>query len=213
MSRITSILFLGALAVIFFYAPIEKEQGVVQKIFYIHVSSAITMYLGYGIAFLAALMFLLGKSRIWDEVAVSAAEVGFFLNTAVLLTGPFWAKATWGAWWVWDPRITSTALMWLLYAAYLVMRSYLATDTRGRTITSVLLVVDLLVVPLVHFSVKLWRGMHPPQGILTPRMLVTMAVTIVAVLLLGATLFRARFRLERSRTLLESVQLKASENS
>ncbi len=214
----TSIAFLGALAAIFFYAPIEAEQGIVQKIFYVHVSSAVTMYAGYFVGFVSALLFLLEKRRLWGEVAASAAEVGFFLNTEVLLTGPFWAKATWGAWWVWDPRLTSTALMWLLYASYLVLRSYLSADPRGRAMTSVLLVIDFLVVPLVHFSVRLWRGVHPmvvgtKGGGMPPSMHLTLAVTTVAVFLLAVWLFRVRFRLERSRTLLEAVQLKASENA
>jgi heme exporter protein C len=207
-----------ALAVILFYAPIEKEQGIVQKIFYIHVASAITMYIGYFIGFLAGLLFLLEKRRMWDEIAVSGAEVGFFLNTAVLLTGPIWAKPIWGAWWTWDPRLTATTLLWLLYASYLVLRSYFAHDPRGRALTSVLLVVDFLIVPLVHYSVRIWRGLHPtvigPQGSgIPPSMQYTLAVTLVATIFLFVSLFLARLRLEKSRTLLEAVQLKATENA
>jgi heme exporter protein C len=206
----------AAFAVIFFYAPVEAEQGVVQKIFYIHVACAITMYAGFFVSFLAALLFLLEKRLHWDEIAVSGAEVGFFLCTVVLLTGPIWAKPIWGAWWTWEPRLTTTFLLWLLYAGYLVLRGYFAHDPRGRAITSVVLAVDFLCVPLVHFSVRLWRGMHPtvvgPQGGgITPAMKLTFAVTLAAVFLLFCSLFATRFRLERSRNRLEALKLKRSE--
>jgi heme exporter protein C len=212
----TSIAVLGALSTIFFYAPEEATQGLVQKIFYAHVASAITMYIGFFIAFLGSLLYLLERKLHWDEIVVSAAEVGFFFCTVVLITGPIWAKPIWGAWWDWDPRLTTTLLLWLMYAAYLVLRGYFEDSARGRVITSVVAVIAFLDVPLIHFSVRLWRGIHPSVmasqgGGLTPKMQTTLAVTLCATVLLFCSLMAARFRLERSRNQLAALRLQRSE--
>ncbi len=196
----------------------EQTQGIIQKIFYVHVSTAITMYFGFVISFLSALMYLLEKRRHWDEISVAGAEVGFFLCTLVLLTGPVWAKPVWGAWWTWEPRLTSTLLLWLLYAGYLVLRAYFGSSAQGRKVTAILAVIAFLDVPLVHFSVRLWRGIHPTVmgpsgGGMSPKMQFVFVVTFIATLFLFASLMRARFRLERSRNLLESLELKQTESS
>ena len=215
---LTAISLLIALAVIFFYAPEEATQGVVQKIFYVHVSSAITMYVGFFLAFIGGLLYLIEKKVHWDEIVVSAAEVSFFFCTIVLLTGPIWAKPIWGAWWDWDPRLTTTLLLWLLYAAYLVLRGFFQGSDRGRVITSILAIIAFLDVPLIHFSVKLWRGIHPSvmsskDGGMSSSMRLTLVVTFVAIILLFFSLLSARFRLERSRNDLTRLRLKHSENA
>lgn len=216
LNTLAAIAMLTAFSAVFIYAPIERDQGIVQKIFYIHVACAITMYVGFFIAFVSSIFFLLEKRLHWDEFAVSGAEVGFFLCTVVLLTGPVWAKPIWGTWWTWEPRLTSTSLLWLLYAGYLVVRGYFGTDPRGRIVASVLAVVDFLAVPLVHFSVRIWRGMHPvvlgPQGGgITPAMKMVFLLMFAAVFVLFLALFRIRLQLERSRNRLAQLWLNRSE--
>jgi len=202
-----------SLGFIFFYAPEEAQQGIVQKIFYIHVSSALTMYIGFFLSFLASLMFLLEHKTFWDEISVCAAEVAFFLCTVVLLTGPIWAKPIWGAWWTWDPRLTTTFLLWMMYAAYLVLRSYLEGSSRQRTVSAILAIIAFLDVPLIHFSVRLWRGIHPSvigskQGGLPPSMQLTLTLTLIAFVMFFFALFMTRLRLEQTRNQVAALYLK-----
>ena len=150
---LTSLLTLfGAFATIFYYAPVEVSQGIVQKIFYVHVACAITMYLGFFISFLSSLMYLIEKKVHWDELAVSGAEVGYFLCVIVLITGPLWAKPVWGTWWTWEPRLTTTFLLWLLYSGYLILRGYFGSTSRGRSVAAITSIVAFLDVPIVHFN-------------------------------------------------------------
>jgi heme exporter protein C len=206
----------AAFGLIAFYVKPDAEQGIVQKIFYIHVASAFTMYAGFLISFVAALMHLANRRTVWDEIGVSAVEVGFLFATIVVITGPIWAKPTWGAWWTWDPRLTTTLLVWLLYAGYLVLRGYLRESPRKGTISAVVAVIAALDIPLVHFSVRIWRGMHPTVitgkggGIPFP-MKLTLLATFFATLCLFALFFTLRFRLERDRNLLTRIQLHQQE--
>jgi len=215
----TAVAFLSALGAIFFYAPVEANQGIVQKIFYIHVASAFTMYIGFFIGFLCALLYLLEKKLLWDELAVTAIEVGFVFCTGVLLTGPIWARPIWGAWWDWEPRLTTTLLLWLLYASYLVLRGYFGISPRGRTTTSIVAVLAFLDVPLIHFSVRLWRGIHPSVmgsgrgGGMPFSMQLTLAISFLATALLFFLLLTIRFRLEISANRLVALRLKRSEES
>jgi heme exporter protein C len=207
---------LAAFGLIFFFVRPDAEQGIVQKIFYIHVASAFTMYVGFLISFLAALIYLANRKVLWDEVGVAAVEVGFVFATVVVMTGPVWAKPTWGAWWTWDPRLTTTLLIWLLYAGYLILRGYLGDSPRKGVVCAVVAVVAALDIPLVHFSVRLWRGMHPTVitgkggGIPLP-MKLTLLATFFATLCLFALFFATRFRLERDRNRLARFQLRLEE--
>ncbi|MFQ6002019.1 MAG: cytochrome c biogenesis protein, partial [Anaerolineae bacterium] len=113
-----------ALYMVFIYAPIEKTMGVVQKIFYFHVSSAWVSFLAFFIVFLASFAYLLRPKRKLDILASSAAEIGLVFCTIVLVTGPIWAKPVWGIWWTWDARLTFTLVLWLIYVSYLMLRRY-----------------------------------------------------------------------------------------
>jgi heme exporter protein C len=205
-----------AFGTIFFYAPVEAQQGIVQKIFYVHVACAMTMYVGFATAFVASLLYLADRREKYDEIAVSGAEVGFFFCTVVVSTGPVWAKPTWGAWWTWDPRLTTTLLVWLLYASYLVLRGYLRDSPRKGMVSAIVAIIAALDIPLVHFSVRIWRGMHPTVmsgqgGGIPPSMRITLFVTLGATLFLFAALFSLRLNLERNRNRLARIQLEREE--
>src|SRR5882724_2964469 len=115
---------LVALALIFLVVPTERDQGIVQRIFYFHVPSAWTAFLGFFTVCGASLAFLWKGTPDFDRVARAAAEVGMIFCSLVLLTGPIWARPIWGTWWTWDPRLTMTVILWTIYASYLVLRSY-----------------------------------------------------------------------------------------
>jgi heme exporter protein C len=158
---------LTALALTFvFFVAREADQamgGQLQRIFYFHVPSAWVAYVAFAIVFIASLAYLRTDERRWDLVAHASAEIGVVFCTLVLITGPIWANPVWGTWWVWDARLTSSLVMWLTYIGYLLLRG-LASDPRaaGR-LAAVVGIVGFINVPIVHFSVRWWRTLHP-QG-------------------------------------------------
>jgi heme exporter protein C len=198
-ATVTGVAMLVLLAGAFLYAPQDRLQGPVQRIFYIHVPSAWIGMLAFLVVFVASIGVLVTRSRRWDRVAASSAEVGVVFTTAVLLTGPLWARPVWGAYWSWDPRLTSYFVLWLLYLSYLVLRSYVAEPARRARYSAVLGIVAFLDVPLVYVSVRWWRSLHPgpvvanrdgPQ--LPGEMLAVLLVGIVAFTLFYLLLLRLR---------------------
>ncbi len=155
------IMILVAIVLVFFYAPKEKTMGHVQKIFYFHVPSAWLAFLAFFIVFISSLFVLIKKHFYWDALAVSAAEIGFVFTTIVLITGPLWAKPVWFIWWTWDIRLTSTLILWLIYAGYFLLREFV-TDVYVRSrLSAVIGILAFVDIPIVYFSIRLWRTQHP----------------------------------------------------
>lgn len=146
---------------IFLYAPIEKYQGLAQKIFYFHVSSAFSMYVCFLFSGIGAALYLWKKTSFFNAMAHAGASVGVLFCAMVLTSGPIWAKPIWGAFWTWDPRLTTTLILFLIFFAVLLLREFYGTDLRGRIYAAVLTLFGLLDIPLIILSVKLWRGVHP----------------------------------------------------
>jgi heme exporter protein C len=186
-----------------FYAPTERTMGDAQRIFYFHVPSAWIGFLAFFVVFVASILFLWKRERRWDALALSAAEIGVVFTTLVLLTGPLWAKKAWGAFWVWDARLTTTLILWLIYIGYLMLRSTAESERRAR-FAAVLAIVGFLDVPLIYVSVQLWRTMHPQliinePGGLAPAMTQTLMVCLLSFTFLFAHLLLQRVRLEQAR--------------
>jgi heme exporter protein C len=188
------------------YAPTERVQGDVQRIFYVHVPAALTMYLAITLLFIVSLLYLQSRQARWDEVAAAAAEAGLVFGTIVLLTGPMWAKPIWGGWWTWDARLTSFFILWLIFVAYVMLRAYGGPPEQVARFCAVLAILGFIGMPITHYSVEWWRTMHPEPIVMTEgglgaglpdRMLAALAVGQVAALALFATLFSLRLRLER----------------
>lgn len=156
-----ALLMLIDFCMIFFYAPIERHQGLVQKIFYWHVSAAFAMYAGFLLAGFFALLYVWKRERKWDVLSHAGATVGLVFCTMVLVSGPIWAKPIWGTWWTWDPRLTTTMLIWLIFVGTLLLRRYFIGDHRGQLYAAVLTLFGVLDIPLIFFAVKFWRGIHP----------------------------------------------------
>ncbi len=170
---------------IWFYAPVERALGLVQKIFYLHLPLAWWGFLAFFIVFLASVLYLSRKKQGYDLLAGAAAEVGVLFSTVVLLTGIIWAKVSWNTWWTWDPRLTTTLVMWFVYCAYLVLRNSSISEERRRIIAAVVGIVAFLDVPLVFISARMWRSIHPSvfasqEGGLPGEMLLTMLVCLLA---------------------------------
>ncbi len=186
-----------------FYAPLEKTMGDAQRIFYFHVPSAWVGFLAFFIVFVASLFYLWRRERKWDALALSAAEIGVIFTTLVLLTGPLWAKKAWGAFWVWDARLTTTLILWMIYVGYLMLRSSADSERRAR-FAAVLAIVGFLDVPIIYVSVQIWRTMHPQlliteSGGLASQMTQTLMVCLLSFTLLFVFLLIQRVRLEQAR--------------
>ena len=177
-------LMVAALYMVFVYVPTERNSGIVQRIFYFHVPVAWVSFLAFFITFIASILYLWKRNVKWDAIACASAEIGVIFTTLVLITGPIWAKPAWGIWWTWDARLTTSLVLWLIYIGYLLVRS-LATDSiRGARYSAVIGIVGFLDVPIVFFTVNLWRTQHPTtivfEGGLTTSMLITLLVCLAA---------------------------------
>lgn len=194
-----------ALWLVFVYVPTEKAQGIVQRIFYFHVASALTMFVTFFLVFLASILYLWKRTEWYDHLAYSAAELGVLFCTLVLLTGPIWARPIWGTWWTWDPTLTLTLVLWLMYVAYLLLRMD-SDDPRKARLAAVIGIVGFLDVPLIRWSIEKWRKLHPEPVVvqaggktgLPPSMMFTFLVCLLAVLLLCFYLLRERYLLAKA---------------
>jgi heme exporter protein C len=177
-------------------APIEAQMGIVQKIVYVHVPSAIVTLVAFGLTFAASIAYLTTRSWVWDAVAASACELGLTFATVVMVTGPLWARSAWNTWWTWEPRLTTFLILWILYAGYHVVRASLQSSAR-RTVSSILGIVLFANLPIVWKSVEWWRGsLHPRNVTMTGEMRETLLVSMAAWFVFLAAAFLSRLRLE-----------------
>jgi len=191
----------AALALVFFYAPLDADQGFLQKIFYVHVPLASITFLSVFVLLVGAVGYLWTRRAAWDHLSIAAAEVGLLYCTLVLITGPIWAKPAWGVWWTWEAKLTTTVILWLLLAGILLARAYAATPEQGARIASILGAVAALDVPIVYKAVDWWRGQHPivfgpgKPDPLAPGMGSALMLSMLAFVLLYALLVASRMRL------------------
>ena len=201
---------IAALYMAFIGAPREKTMGDLQRIFYFHVPIAITGMTAFAVNFFASLMFVIRKNRSWDHLAISAAEIGVMFFSVVLVTGSIWGKAAWFEWWTWSPRLTTSLALWMLYAAYLLIRNYIDDPERRALVSAVFGIIAFVDTPLVWFSIRWWRDVHPSPmletGGLSPSMRPAFLVCWAAFQFLLIYLLRRRFYLESIRGDLERIE-------
>ena len=160
---VTVVILFLSLYLVFGYADYEKTMLEVQKIFYFHVSSAFTSFLAFAVTCVCSIIYLVKRNFKADLIAANSAELGLVFATIVLTTGPIWAKSSWNTWWNWEPRLTSTLILWLTYAGYFILRNS-APSAQKKRFSAVFGIVAFLNVPIVYYSVKLWQSssLHPP---------------------------------------------------
>jgi heme exporter protein C len=144
-------------------APLDRVQGVIQKILYVHPPLAYGAYLGFVLTAVGGALYLWKHREIYDQLAVAGAEVGVVFCTLMMVTGPIWAKGTWGHWWSWDPRLTLTLLLWFVYLAYLLLRSFTEGSERTARFAAVYGIAGTALIPLNYFVIELsgGRSVHP----------------------------------------------------
>ena len=191
---LTCVAMLAALAMVFLYVPNERVQGEVQRIFYFHLPSAWMAFLGFFIVAGASAAFLWQGKRSADLLARAAAELGMVFCSLVLLTGPLWARPIWGVWWTWDPRLTMTLVLWLIYAAYILLRVFAGDNETVARYAAVLGIVGVIDIPLLYISIRLWRGIHPKVEQMAPEMAWTLLVCTGAFVCVFTWLLRLRLR-------------------
>jgi len=207
----------AALYAVFFVAPREATMGISQKIFYFHVASAINMLLAFGACSLAGIVYLTigGARRRWGEIAdavgLATAEVGVTLGAIVLITGPLWARKAWGTWWTWEPRLTLSLMVFLLFLAYLALRAFSGSDRFGRGVAAGLSILGIPAVYFIHVAVDRWGGAHPQVvykgGLSQPEMRIAFGLSVAGMFLLAAALTWLRVATERERQRLDALFL------
>ncbi|HEX6210581.1 MAG TPA: 2-vinyl bacteriochlorophyllide hydratase [Methylomirabilota bacterium] len=183
-------------------APREVTQGNVQRIMYVHVPAVWVAYLAFAVGLVASVAYLARRRPEADRLAHAACEVGTVFLAINIVTGAIWGKPTWGTWWTWDARLTSVAVVFVMFLAYLLLRGAIEDRERGARYAAVLGIVATLNIPLVHFSVYWWRTLHQPPSLLKPGsstmppvILIALLVNFAALALLGAYFVARRARL------------------
>jgi heme exporter protein C len=208
---LTFVTVLISLFAIFMYVPTEKEMGVVQRIFYFHVPSAWVAFLAFFVVFVNSILYLWKKDRRWDIAAHSSAEIGVLFCTLVLLTGPIWGKAAWGTWWTWEPRLTTTLVLWFIYIAYLMLRTTSLEPTRQARFSAVLGIIGFIDVPIVFMAIRWWRTIHPivfnmSGSGLESSMLQALLISLAAFTFLYLLLFFLRINVEKMKDEVEVIK-------
>jgi heme exporter protein C len=208
----------AALYAALIYAPTERIQGNVQRIFYFHVPLAWASYLAFFVVLVASCAYLIRRTPIWDALARSSAEVGLVYTTLMLISGSLWARPIWGTWWSWDARLTTTLLLWFIYVGYLMLRSSVQDEEKAARYAAVIGIIGAIDIPIIHQSVVWWRSLHPESVVLAsggpampPSMLTALGVSLVAFTVLYAVLVTFRLRLELLRLDVRALRRRAQE--
>ncbi|HYT70322.1 MAG TPA: cytochrome c biogenesis protein CcsA [Gemmatimonadales bacterium] len=182
------------------WAPPDAMMGDVQRIMYVHFPSWIATGLAYLTAFVCSLLYLVRRTPRLDYLAHAGVEVGVLFNATGLITGSIWGRPTWGVWWTWDPRLTTTAIMLVMFAGYLIVRAFIEDPDARARVAALVGIVGFVNVPIVYMSVRWWRTLHQVQSspsTVHPDMVVALRVMMVTFALLACYLMTRRYELAR----------------
>jgi len=161
LDTITTILFVIAVSMVFFYAPTEAVMGNVQKVFYFHVATAWVGMLGFLVAMVVGIAYLRTQNMKWDIAGLAAVEISLIFFFITIIMGSIWARPIWNTWWTWDPRLTTASIIELIYAAYLMLRQGIEDPERRARFSAVYAILGSISIPLTFFSIRLLRTIHP----------------------------------------------------
>jgi len=195
--------------------PDERNQGAIFKIIFFHVPLAITAFGCATVAFVSSILFLVKKNFKYDAIAVSVTEVGLAFLAGNLITGSIWARIIWGVWWVWDVRLTSALVCWILYASYLMIRHAVEEPTQRARLAAVVSIFAFIDVPIVYFSIRLFRTQHPgpvffsSSGSFPPDWSLILLFNLIALYMLGAVFSMIRLNQEDAQREIDSLRREA----
>jgi heme exporter protein C len=219
LTVLSVVLFLGALGMVFLYAPLEAVMGYVQKIFYFHISNAWVGMLGFIVAAISGIIYLVTKDTKWDIVELSAVEISLVFFLIAIVSGSIWAKPSWGTYWTWDARLTTAAILEMIYLAYLLLRQGIEDPERRARFSAVYTLIGAVSVPITFLSIRIWQTIHPAvigensssaEGSfgMTPAMLFTMFFCLITFSVVFITLLWYRVRLGRLAEQVDQLKYK-----
>ena len=214
LAGILAVLFPICIWMVFFYAPIEKQMGFVQKIFYFHVPAAWIVLVSAPVMAVSSIAYLVKRSDRWDRLNDAAVELAILFGALLLISGPLWGRKAWGAYWVWDVRLTSSLVLVLTLVACKIVRSY--AGHAAKQISAGLSVLAVLNAVFVYLSVELWRGTHPEKvvskaGGLSPGMKSTFWLCVFTFLVAYVVMLWVRTRVGKLETALDRLHMKCVE--
>ena len=209
---LSALLMVVSLYLVFIYVPTEATMGIVQRIFYIMVPMGWLAMLSFLVVFISSILYLAKRESKWDILAYSSASLGIVFTTLALIIGSIWARPIWGVWWTWEPRLTTTLVLWFIYLAYHMVRSFATDESRGARFAAVVGIIGFVDIPIIALSTTLWKGLHPPliifqEGGIAPSMLLTLLVSIAAFTTFYFVLLRQRVLMKNDEN--EIKRLKA----
>ena len=205
---LVALVMFGAAPFVVANAPFEQTMGLVQKIFYYHVPSAMLMFVSAFVCGIASAVYLFRRSAVADRVALAAGELVVLFGAIVLVTGPIWARKAWGVWWEWDARLTSSLLLWMIFLAYMLVRRF--GGPGSEKLAGAMALFGMANVPFVYVSVNYWRTLHPKTSVvmtLAPGMRGAFWLCVAAFVILYVLLLTVRKRLEDTHAQVELLHL------
>lgn len=216
LNIIAAVVMAICLGMIFFYAPTERTMGQVQRIFYFHVGSAWVASITLFVALVAGGLYLWRPHPSWDAVSLASVEIGITLFTMTIAAGSVWGRPAWNTWWLWSPRLTSATIMWLVYMAYLMLRSAVEDEEKKRRFAAVYVIAAFVTTIITYGSIRILRDIHPVmfgealesaqgleeglqdfQGLAAAQMGITLTVACVAFTVLYIAWVANRLRLQK----------------
>jgi heme exporter protein C len=218
LNVLSVLLFLGALGMVFIYAPLEATMNYVQKIFYFHIATGWVGMLGFLAAAAAGVIYLVKHDQKWDIIELAAVEISLVFFFITIIAGSIWARPTWGAYWTWEPRLTTAAILEMVYIAYLLLRQGIDDPDRRARFSAVYTLIGAISVPITFMSIRLFRTIHPvvigtnsaaTTGTfdMTSKMLITMFFALFTFSVIFVTLFWHRIRLGQLSQQVEELKL------
>jgi heme exporter protein C len=195
----------------FFYVPPDTLQGDVQRIMYIHVPTAWVAFFAFFVVFLASIIYLWKRLPEADRLAYASAEIGVLFTALTLIDGSIWGKPTWGTWWTWDARLTTTAILFVIYVGYLMLRSFIDESERRARFSALVGIVGFIDVPIIYMSVLWFRTLHQPPSIqrggtsMPDAMLFTLLFNFGAYTLVYLFFLVKRVRIESLQAILDTL--------
>jgi len=222
LTALSGVMILTGLYLAFVFAPEAVNlqtaaERFAQRIMYFHVGSAWVGFFAFFVTFVAGIVYLIKRDFFWDNMGHASVEIGLTFMTMVVMTGSIWAKPTWNAWWTWSPRLTISAIGWLMYVGYLMLRGAIDNPARRARFAAVYGIVSFLSVPVNFMAIRWWRDIHPAvvgsaaaegQGgfNMSSQMTMTLIFCVVAFTVLYITLMYHRMRLGRAAHEVETLK-------
>ena len=203
-----ALLMAFTLYLVYFWVPTEQNLGVSQRIFYFHVPLGWIGMVSIIVVAVASILHLITGRQKWDDLSYSTAELGVIYASLILVTGAIWGKPVWGVWWTWDPKLTTTLVLWFIFVGYLMVRAYGPAGGQGKRFASVIALIGAIDAPIIYKATDWWRSAHPDNNIpsdLDNRMLLTLLISVVTFTVIYLYLLMERYSLRKSESDLDEL--------